>query len=161
MQRDLQLTARMAISFLALALIYLVFLSFVSTYFGLGILAISILAGLMIGAQWYFSDKLVLWSTGTKLVTREEHPILHEIVEKLAQKANLPKPKIGVMLSDIPNAFATVKSPKTSVVVVSSGIMKILNIEELEGDLSHVFTHIRHREDRNITIPRLISTIAW
>src|SRR5437899_10415709 len=105
MQRDLQLTARMVISFLALALIYLAFLSFVSMYFGLGILPISILAGLMIGAQWYFSDKLVLWSTGTKLVTKEEHPILHEIVEKLAQKSNLPKSKIEVMQYDIPNTI--------------------------------------------------------
>src|SRR2546428_6395424 len=161
MQRDLQLTARMVISFLALALIYFAFLSFVSVYFGLGILPISILAALMIGAQWYFSDRLVLWSTGTKLVTREEHPILHELVEKLAQKANLPKPKIGVMPSDIPNAFATGKSPKTSVVVVSSGIMKILNNEELEGVLSHELTHIRHRDVTIITLASLFSTIAW
>lgn len=161
MQRDLQLTARMVISFLALTLIYLAFLSFISIYFGLGILPISIIAGLMIGAQWYFSDKIVLWSTGTKLVSREEYPVLHEIVEKLAQKANLPKPRIGVMSSYIPNAFATGKSPRSSVVVVSSGIMKMLDREELEGVLSHELTHIRHRDVTIITLASLFSTIAW
>ena len=161
MQRDLQLTIRMAISFLALMLIYLTFLSFVSMYFGLGILPISIMAGLMIGAQWFFSDRIVLWSTGTKLVSKEEQPVLHEIVENLAQKANIPKPRIGIMSSDIPNAFATGKSPKSSVVVVSSAIMKILNKDELEGVLSHELTHIRHRDVTVITLASLFSTIAW
>ena len=74
MHRDVSLTIRMVISFLVLTLIYLVFLSFISAYFGLGILPIAIIAGLMIGAQWYFSDRIVLWSTGTKLVSKEEYP---------------------------------------------------------------------------------------
>jgi heat shock protein HtpX len=161
MQRDLQLTVRMVLSFLALTLIYLVFLSFIAMYFGLGILPIAIIAGLMIGAQWYFSDRIVLWSTGTRLVTREEYPVLHEIVERLAQKANLPKPKVGVMSSDIPNAFATGKGPKSSVVVVSLGIMRILEKEELEGVLSHELTHIKHRDVTIITLASLFSTIAW
>src|SRR5215831_13932898 len=161
MQRDLQLTVRMIVSFLALTLIYLVFLGFVSVYFGLGILPISIIAGLMIGAQWYFSDRIVMWSTGTKLVSREQYPVLHEIVENLVQKANIPKPKIGLMSSDVPNAFATGKTPRSSVVVVSSGLMNILTKEELEGVLSHELTHIRHRDLTIITLASLFSTIAW
>ena len=161
MQRDLQLTVRMVISFLALTLVYLVFLTFISMYFGLGILPISILAGLMIGAQWFFSDRLVLWSTGTKIVSKEDQPVLHDIVERLAQKANLPKPRIGMMSSQVPNAFATGKSPKSSVVVVSSGILKILNKDELEGVLSHELTHIRNRDVTIITLASLFSTIAW
>ncbi len=151
----------MVISFLALTLIYLAFLSFIAMYFGLGILPISIIAGLMIGAQWYFSDKIVLWSTGTRLVTRDEYPILHETVERLVQKANLPKPRIGVMPSDIPNAFATGKGPKSSVVVVSLGILRLLDKDELEGVLSHEITHIRHRDVTIITLASLFSTIAW
>lgn len=161
MQRDLQLTVRMVISFLALTLVYLVFLTFISMYFGLGILPISILAGLMIGAQWFFSDRLVLWSTGTKIVSKEDQPVLHDIIERLAQKANLPKPRVGVMKSEVPNAFATGKSPKSSVVVVSSGILKILNKDELEGVLSHELTHIRNRDVTIITLASLFSTIAW
>ena len=161
MQRDWQLTFRMAISFLALTLIYLVFLSFISMYFGLGILPIAVIAGLMIGAQWFFSDRIVMWSTGTKLVSKEQQPLLHEIVEGLCLKANIPKPRIGMMQSETPNAFATGKSPKSSVVVVSSGIMKILSKDELEGVLSHELTHIRHRDVTIITLASLFSTIAW
>ncbi len=161
MQRDMQLTVRMVFSFLALTLIYLVFLGFISVYFGLGILPIAIIAGLMIGAQWYFSDRIVLWSTGTKLVTRDQYPVIHEIVENLVQKANIPKPKIGLMSSDVPNAFATGKTPKSSVVVVSSGLLNILTKDELEGVLSHELTHIRHRDLTIITLASLFSTIAW
>ena len=161
MQRDWQLTFRMTISFLALTLIYLVFLSFISSYFGLGILPISIIAGLMIGAQWFFSDRIVMWSTGTKLVTNEQQPMLHAIVEDLSMKAKIPKPRIGIMQNDAPNAFATGKSPKSSVVVVSTGLMKILSKDELEGVLSHELTHIRHRDVTIITLASLFSTIAW
>lgn len=161
MQRDWQLTFRMAISFFVLTLIYLAFLSFISMYFGLGILPIAIIAGLMIGAQWFFSDKIVMWSTGTKIVSKEEQPVLHEIVEELAAKAKIPKPRIGVMANDTPNAFATGKTPRSSVVVVSSGIMKILSKDELEGVLSHELTHIRHRDVTIITLASLFSTIAW
>src|SRR5437879_10397582 len=105
-KNDIQLTLRMTLSFAVLAIIYLAFLSFISLYFGLGILPIAIIAGLMISAQWYFSDKIVLWSTGTKLVTKEEYPILHEIVVILVTKANIPKPRIGVVNMDVPISFA-------------------------------------------------------
>ena len=160
-KNDIQLTLRMTLSFVVLAIIYLVFLSFISLYFGLGILPMAIIAGLMIGAQWYFSDKIVLWSTGTKLVTKEEYPVLHEIVERLATKANLPKPRIGIVNMDVPNSFATGKGPKSSVVVVTTGIMKILEKDELEGVLSHELTHIKHHDVTVITLASLFSTIAW
>lgn len=160
-KNDIQLTLRMTLSFIVLAIIYLAFLSFISFYFGLGILPMAIIAGLMIGAQWYFSDKIVLWSTGTKLVSKEEYPVLHEIVERLAKKANLPKPRIGVVNMDVPNSFATGKGPKSSVVVVTTGIMKILEKDELEGVLSHELTHIKHRDVTVITLASLFSTIAW
>ena len=161
MQRDLQLTLRMAISFFALTIIYLAFLSFITIYFGLGILPIAMIAGLMIGAQWYFSDRIVLWSTGTKITSKEEYPALHQIIENLTQKANIPKPRVGVMVSDVPNAFATGKGPKRSVVVVSTGILRILDKDELEGVLSHEITHIRNRDVTIITLASLFSTIAW
>ena len=160
-KNDIQLTLRMTLSFVVLTIIYLAFLSFISFYFGLGILPMAIIAGLMIGAQWYFSDKIVLWSTGTKLVTKEEYPVLHEIVERLAKKANLPKPRIGVVNMDVPNSFATGKGPKSSVVVVTTGIMQILEKDELEGVLSHELTHIKHRDVTVITLASLFSTIAW
>jgi len=158
---DIRLTLRMTFSFLVLAIIYLAFLSFISLYFGLGILPMAVIAGLMIGAQWYFSDRIVLWSTGTKLVTKEEYPILHEIVERLVAKADLPKPRIGVVNMEVANSFATGKGPKSSVVVVTTGLMKILEKDELEGVLSHELTHIKHRDVTVITLASLFSTIAW
>ncbi|MDE1831877.1 zinc metalloprotease HtpX [Candidatus Nitrosotalea okcheonensis] len=161
MQRDFQLTLRMAISFFALTMIYLAFLSFIAIYFGLGILPIAMIAGLMIGAQWYFSDRIVLWSTGTKITSKEEYPVLHQIIENLTQKANIPKPRVGIMASDVPNAFATGKGPKKSVIVVSTGILRILDKDELEGVLSHEITHIRNRDVTIITLASLFSTIAW
>ncbi len=161
MQRDLQLTLRMVISFFALTIIYLAFLSFIAIYFGLGILPIAMIAGLMIGAQWFFSDRIVLWSTGTKITSKEEYPALHQIIENLTQKANIPKPRVGVMTSDVPNAFATGKDPKRSVVVVSTGILRILDRDELEGVLAHEITHIRNRDVTIITLASLFSTIAW
>jgi heat shock protein HtpX len=158
---DRGLQARMAVSFMVLGILYLAFLSLVSFYFGLGILPMAIIAGLMIMSQWYFSDKIVLWSTGAKIASREEYPVLHEIVENLASRENLPRPKIAVIKTDIPNAFATGKGPRSSVVAVTTGLMRILEREELEGVIAHELSHVKHRDVTVITLASLFSTIAW
>jgi len=88
---------------------------------------------LMILAQWYFSDKIVLWSSGAKVVTKEQYPDLHRIVEKLVQRSNLPKPKVAVVNTNIPNAFATGKGHRSSLVAVTTGLLDILDEEEIEG----------------------------
>jgi Zn-dependent protease with chaperone function len=93
MQRDFQLTVRMAISFLVLTLLYFTFLSFNSINFGLGFIPIALIAGLIISMQWFFSDWMALWSTGTKIVTSEHYKMLHQIVENLPQKAKSSKAK--------------------------------------------------------------------
>jgi heat shock protein HtpX len=121
----------------------------------------AIIAGLMIMSQWYFSDRIVLWSTGAKIVSREEYPELHAIVENLVRRANLPKPKIAVIKTDIPNAFATGKGPRSSVVAVTTGLMRILEKEELEGVIGHELSHVKHRDVTVITLASLFSTIAW
>lgn len=159
--RDRGLTARMVLSFVVLTLLYLAFLTFLSYYFGLGLLPLAIIAGLMIMAQWYFSDRIVLWSTGAKIVSKEEHPALHAIVENLVSKANLPKPRIAIIKTDIPNAFATGKGPKSSVVAVTTGLLRILEKEELEGVIAHELSHVKHRDVTIITLASLFSTIAW
>jgi heat shock protein HtpX len=115
----------------------------------------------MIISQWYFSDKIVLWSSGAKVVTREQFPELHGLVERMVARNNLPKPKLAVIKSSIPNAFATGKSQKSSLVAVTTGLMDILNNEELEGVLGHELTHIRNRDVLVITLASLFSTIAW
>jgi len=159
-KRDSGLTARIIVSFAVLTMLYLVFLS-ILVYVGVDFIAIAVIASLMILAQWYFSDKIVLWSTGAKLVTREQFPELHDLVERIVARNNLPKPRIAVVNSRIPNAFATGKSPKSSIVAVTSGLMDVLETEELEGVIAHELAHIKNRDVLVLTLASLFSTVAW
>jgi heat shock protein HtpX len=159
-KRDTGLTARMILSFFILGLLYLIFLSILA-YVGLGAIPIAIIASIMIITQWYFSDKIVLWSSGAKVVTRDQFPKLHDIVERIVARNGLPKPRIAVMNANMPNAFATGKTPKSSVVAVTTNLMDILDTEELEGVIAHELTHIRNRDVLVLTLASLFSTIAW
>lgn len=160
-RRDNGLTIRMILSFAILVLLYTVFLS-VLAYVGLGIIPITIIAFLMLLAQWYFSDKIVLWSSGAKVVTRDQFPKLHDMVERIVARNNLPKPKIAVINTNMPNAFATGKGPKSSVVAVTTGLMDILDDpEELEGVIAHELTHIRNRDVLVLTLASVFATVAW
>jgi heat shock protein HtpX len=120
-----------------------------------------IISGLMIFSQWYFSDKIVLWSSGAKIVTREQYPDLHSLVERIVVRNNLPKPKIAVMNKRLPNAFATGKGRGSSIVAVTTGLLDILDIEEIEAVLAHEITHIKNRDVLVLTLASLFSTIAW
>ena len=159
-RRDTGLTVRMLLSFGILALLYIVFLS-VLAYVGLDFISITVIASIMILLQWYFSDKIVLWSSGAKIVTREQYPELHDVIERIIARNNLPKPKIAVINTKMPNAFATGKGHKSSVVAVTTGLMDLLDTEELEGVLAHELTHIRNRDVLVLTLASLFSTVAW
>ena len=159
-KRETGLVARMILSFAILGLLYIIFLS-VLAYLGLGFVPIAIVASVMILAQWYFSDKIVLWSSGAKLVTRDQFPELHDLVERIVARNNLPKPKIAVINTRMPNAFATGKGPKSSVVAVTTGLMEILDTLELESVIAHELTHIRNRDVLVLTLASLFSTVAW
>src|SRR5919112_6547484 len=151
----------MILSFAILGLLYIVFLS-VLAYIGLGFLPITIIAFIMIFAQWYFSDKIVLWSSGAKVVTRDQFPELHNLVERIVARNSLPKPKIAIINTRMPNAFATGKGPKSSVVAVTTGLMDILDDpEELEGVIAHELTHIRNRDVLVLTLASVFATVAW
>lgn len=113
------------------------------------------------GAYW-FSDKIVLTMYRAQQVTREEQPQLYDIVEKLASKAELPMPKVYIMENPTPNAFATGRNPNNGVVAVTTGIMKILNREELEGVIAHELSHIKNRDILVGTIAAtLVGTITF
>ena len=159
-RRDTGLTARIALSFAILGLLYTVFLS-VLVYVGLDFISITIIASIMIVAQWYFSDRLVLLVSGAKKVGREQFPELHDMVERIIARNNLPKPQIAVINTKMPNAFATGRSPKSSVVAVTTGLIDLLDPEELEGVLAHELTHIRNRDVLVLTLASLFSTVAW
>lgn len=151
----------MILSFAILGLLYAVFLTVLSVYLGLGFVPITIIASLMILAQWYFSDKIVLWSSGAKVVTRDQFPKLHDMVERIVARNNLPKPKIAVINTNMPNAFATGKGRKSSVVAVTTGLMDILDDpEELESVIAHELTHIRNRDVLVLTLASVFSTVA-
>jgi heat shock protein HtpX len=151
----------MILSFAILGLLYAVFLTILNVYLGLGFVPITIIASLMILAQWYFSDKIVLWSSGAKVVTRDQFPELHDMVERIVARNNLPKPKIAVINTNMPNAFATGKGRKSSVVAVTTGLMDILDDpEELEGVIAHELTHIRNRDVLVLTLASVFSTVA-
>ncbi|MDP8887420.1 MAG: zinc metalloprotease HtpX [Thermoproteota archaeon] len=159
-KRDAGLTARMMISFAVLTVLYIVFLS-VLAYAGVGAIAIAVIAGILILAQWYFSDKIVLWSTGAKIVSREQFPELHDLVERIVARNNLSKPRIAVINTKMPNAFATGKTPKSSIVAVTIGLMDQLDPEELEGVIAHELAHIKNRDVLVLTLASLFSMIAW
>jgi heat shock protein HtpX len=159
-KRDNGLTARIIVSFAVLTILYIVFLS-VLAYVGFGAIPIAVIAGIMILAQWYFSDKIVLWSTGAKIVSREQFPELHDLVERIVARNNLPKPRIAVVNTQMPNAFATGKTPKSSIVAVTTGLMDQLDTEELEAVIAHELAHIKNRDVLVLTLASLFSTVAW
>ena len=120
----------------------------VGNYFGGSqgmIIALVFAGGMNLFSYWY-SDKIVLKMYKAKEVSSSEAPQLHEIVESLCQKANLPKPKIYIVPSENPNAFATGRDPKHAAVAVTNGILRILNHEEIEGVLAHELSHVKNRD---------------
>jgi len=119
----------------------------IGSLFGPGGAAICfVLAILMNFGSYWFSDRLVIFSTGAKEISAEQAPQLHEIVETLAARAGVPKPKVYLMEAAAPNAFATGRSPKRAVVAVTRGLLGILNRHELEGVLAHELGHVLNRD---------------
>lgn len=114
---------RMSMTMFLLAVIYLAFIAVLSVL-GVSIIPIIIIAGIMLFAQYYFSDRLVLMSTGAQIVDESESPELHEIVSRLCMNADIPKPKVAIVQSSIPNAFATGRNAKRAVVAVTTALMK-------------------------------------
>lgn len=113
------------------------------------------------GSYW-FSDKIVLSMYGAKQITRDEAPQLYDSVEKLSMKAGLPMPKVYIMENPTPNAFATGRNPNNGAVAVTTGIMNLLNREELDGVIAHELAHIKNRDILVSTIAAtLVGTITY
>jgi heat shock protein HtpX len=153
------LSLRLIFCFIALSALYAIFIG-VLTYLGVGFIPITLMVSAMLLAQWYFSDKIVLWFSGAKVVSREQYPQLHEVVERLVQRSNLPKPKVAVVNTRMPNAFATGKSHKSSVVAVTTGLLDTLDYDELEGVIAHELSHIKSRDVLVLTLASLFSIVA-
>lgn len=159
-QHDYGLAARMFLTMFLLFVVYIVFIGILS-YAGFGVVPIMFFAGIMLFAQYYYSDKMVLYSTGARIVSESEAPQLHGIISRLCIEADLPKPRVAIVESSIPNAFATGRSPKKAVVAVTTSLLQRLNQNELEAVLAHELTHVKNRDVMVLTIASFFSTIAF
>lgn len=120
----------------------------------LGALALAIA---MNAISYLYSDRIVLSMTRAKVVGENEYPALHRIVSSLAASAGMPKPKVAIVNSNVPNAFATGRGPSKSVVAVTTGLLQLLNENELEGVISHEISHVKHRD---VLVASVAATIA-
>jgi len=116
-----------------------------------------IIAVVMNGVAYFFSDKIALRSSGAQPVTREQLPRLYEVMERLVGKANLPMPKLYVIPQPAPNAFATGRNPSHASVAVTAGLMELMNDDELEGVIAHELSHVRNYD---ILITSIAATLA-
>src|ERR671918_2032750 len=121
---------------------------------------VAIIAGGLAALNLFASDKLALAAMGARVVTPEQAPQLHAMVERLCVQADLPKPKVAVAQTAMPNAFALGRSPKSATVCATTGIMQLLSPAELEGVMAHELTHVQNRDVLVMTIASFFATIA-
>ena len=156
---DRGLTARMGGTMFILGLLYVVLMAAL-IYAGMSLFFVLILAGGSAWAQWYFSDRVALFSMSARVVTPEQAPQLHAIVDRLCAMADMPKPAVAIADTDMPNAFATGRSTKRAVVCVTTGLLRRLDAEELEGVLSHELSHVAHRDVLVMTVASFVGVLA-
>jgi heat shock protein HtpX len=158
-KRDTGLQARMLTTMFLMGLLYAAFV-FVLFSLGAGVgVMIVVMSGLLL-AQLFLSDKIALASMGAKVVTPEQAPGLHAMIEKLCIQADLPKPKIAVADTPVPNAFAMGRSKKSAVVCATTGIMNTLSPTELEGVMAHELSHVKNRDVLIMTMASFFASLA-
>ncbi|MGD0219064.1 MAG: zinc metalloprotease HtpX [Acidimicrobiales bacterium] len=156
---DRGLTAHMLLTVFLLGLVYaIVIAALVLAKINLAI--ILVLAFGILFVQYYFSDKIALYSMGGRIVSREQQPQLHAVIDRLVAMADMPKPLVAIAQTDIPNAFATGRDRKHAVVCVTTGLLRRLNEPEVEAVLSHELSHVAHRDVAVMTIASFLGIIA-
>ncbi len=148
---------------LTLFLLGLVYAVLIGVLFaaGAGAVTIAVVAGLLFLLQFFTSDKIALYSMGAREVTPQQAPQLHAMVERLCIQADMPKPRVAVADTPMPNAFAVGRSPKTATVCVTTGLLNLLGPSpELEGVLGHELTHVQNRDVMVMTIASFFASIA-
>ncbi|RQH00816.1 zinc metalloprotease HtpX [Natrarchaeobius oligotrophus] len=160
-QADWGLRFRMFLTMFLLFVLYIVFAGAITLYTGGGPFFFALLFGGFSLVQYYFSDTLTLRSMGAKTVSADEYPQLHGSIERLSQQADLPKPKVAVIDSQVPNAFATGRNQRNAAVAVTTGLMNTLDRDELDGVLAHELAHVKNRDMMVMTIASFLSTIAF
>jgi len=158
--RDRGLSLRMLFTSGLLGLLYVVFAVVLFSVLKVGLAPMLLIVIGLAFFQYYTSDKLALAASGAKVVSAEEAPELHAMVERLCAMANLPKPRIAVVDSDVPNAFATGRNPKHAAVAVTTGLWRRLDPPEIEGVLAHELSHIANRDVLVMTIASFFAMLA-
>lgn len=155
--RDTGLQVRMTLTLFLLGLVYA---ALVGVVFASGYTALLILVAGMFLVQIFASDKLALHAMGAREVSPQEAPQLHAMIERLCVQADLPKPRVAVANTRMPNAFAIGRSPKKATVCATTGIMELLSPAELEGVMAHELTHVQNRDVMVMTIASFFATVA-
>jgi len=157
--RDAGLAARMTFVMFLLGLLYVAVMAALIAA-GVNFAFVFVLAGGLLFAQYYFSSKIALFSMNAREVTPAEAPQLHGIVDRLCALADMPKPRVAIADSDVPNAFATGRNPSDAVVCATSGILRRLEPAELEAVLAHELSHVAHRDVAVMTIAGFLGVAA-
>jgi len=142
-----------------LGLLYAVFVT-VLFLVGVKLVFILVIAFVLLFVQYFYSDRIALYSMKGKIVTREQAPQLHGVVDRLCAMADMPKPQVAIADVDMPNAFATGRDQKHAVVCVTTGILRRLNEPELEAVLAHELSHVAHRDVAVMTIASFLGILA-
>jgi heat shock protein HtpX len=156
---DRGLTTRMVVTVFLLGLLYVVF---VAALLALRVpwLLVLLIAGGFFFVQYFFSDRVALFAMHGRVVSEREAPVLHGIVDRLCALADMPKPVVAIADSDVPNAFATGRNTKRAVVCTTTGLLRRLDHEELEGVLAHELSHVAHRDVAVMTIASFLGVLA-
>jgi heat shock protein HtpX len=158
--RDFGLSSRMFLTMFGLGALYVVFFAVLISVFEIGIVPVVLIVGGLALLQYYTSDKIALAASGAKVVGPDEAPELHAMVDRLCAMSDLPKPRVAVIPTDVPNAFATGRSPKHSAVAVTEGLWRRLEPREVEGVLAHELSHIANRDVAVMTIASFFAMLA-
>jgi heat shock protein HtpX len=149
----------MTVTLFLLGLLYVAFVAALIVLLRSWVLVLVIAAG-MLGAQYWFSDRVALFAMRGRVVEREEYPELHGVVDRLCALADMPKPVVAVSDIDMPNAFATGRNPDHAVVCVTTGLLRRLEPAELEGVLAHELSHVAHKDVAVITVASFLGVLA-
>jgi heat shock protein HtpX len=158
--RDFGLSSRLFLTMFTLGLLYVVFFVVMVNVLNVGIFFVVVIMGALAFFQYFTSDKIALMASGAKVVTPDQAPELHAMIERLAAMADLPKPRVAVIPTAVPNAFATGRNKKHAVVAVTQGLWDRLEPHEIEGVLAHELTHIGNRDVAVMTIASFFSMLA-
>ena len=158
--RDAGLTVRMLLTSGLLGLLYVLFAVVLFQFTGVGWVGMLVIIAALAFFQYFTSDKLALAAAGAKVVERDQAPDLHDMVERLCALADLPKPKIAIVDTDVPNAFATGRSPKHAAVAVTTGLWRRLEPREVEAVLAHELSHIANRDVLIMTVASFFAMCA-